>query len=830
MLSKLFGLKGLFLSSLLLLSACGGGSGGSSNPDQASAQTFEVNASAGAGGSISPDIRMVASGVSTTFTVTADSGFSIDAVTGCNGTLLGNTFTTEVITADCSINSTFIDNSAPPPETFTVTTTSGVGGSISPATSIVDNGNTALFTLTPDAGFNIDAVTGCNGTLLGSTYTTAVITADCSINATFIDNSTPLPETFTVTATAGAGGMITPVTSVVSNGDTAVFTVTPDSGFNIDSVSGCTGNLSGNNFITDAITATCVVTASFSAVSSFPPAIASSLTLEITQTKIFRFTWSDADDASFYRLLENVDGNSGFVQVSPDIPSGVGIFDHIIPLYLRANAQYVLQSCNENACSDSSIVSVVGNLVEAIGYIKTDNPGRSEFFGSSLDISESGERMVIAAPGTGNINSSNLGNAFVFDRSDSGMWSQSIDLTELLAVGEAGGVNSVTISQDGNTIALTNAGYRDEISNRVLGAVHIFTFSGLEWELQSTVIPDNASEVGSLSGRLFGRSIKLSSNGNILAVGDPIDPSNSRGINGEANNNLSAASGAVFIFERVNGSWSQRDYIKSSNSDLGDGFGESLSLSGDGTTLAVGAPGEDSATRGINGNQSNFSSNTNSGAVYIFRRISNQWQQSAYVKASNTTERSGVSFGSALSLASDGETLAVSAIFEPSDAIGVNGDQFNNNSPASGAVYVYSHSNNNWNQEAYVKATNSKVNYQFGRSLSLSGDGNLLAVGSVVDKSISVGINGDQENIGDGGGAVYVYERVNSAWDSKSYVKPSNIGGILFSGNNKGVEFSDDGNTLLIGAPWEYGTSSGINGDSTLPIPGIPNSGAVFLY
>jgi hypothetical protein len=73
---------------------------------------------------------------------------------------------------------------------FTVTANAGSGGSISPGNASVNQGATTSFTVTPDTGFSIASVTGCNGTLSGSTYTTGSITADCAIEATFVGDLT----------------------------------------------------------------------------------------------------------------------------------------------------------------------------------------------------------------------------------------------------------------------------------------------------------------------------------------------------------------------------------------------------------------------------------------------------------------------------------------------------------------------------------------------------------------------------------------------------------------------------------------------------------------
>ncbi|HEX7840989.1 MAG TPA: FG-GAP repeat protein, partial [Kofleriaceae bacterium] len=79
-----------------------------------------------------------------------------------------------------------------------------------------------------------------------------------------------------------------------------------------------------------------------------------------------------------------------------------------------------------------------------------------------------------------------------------------------------------------------------------------------------------------------------------------------------------AAAGAVYLFGRRGTTWSQRSYVKASNTEVRDEFGGSVALSADASTLAVGAHFEDSAATGIGGNQADNAA-ANSGAVYVFR-------------------------------------------------------------------------------------------------------------------------------------------------------------------------------------------------------------------
>ena len=116
------------------------------------------------------------------------------------------------------------------------------------------------------------------------------------------------------------------------------------------------------------------------------------------------------------------------------------------------------------------------------------------------------------------------------------------------------------------------------------------------------------------------------------------------------------------------------------------GFGTSVTLSGDGSLLAVGATLEDSKATGIDGDASDNSA-TDAGAVYLFTRSGTAWTQHAYVKASNPG--AGDSFGHSLALSTDGSTLAVGTTSEDSKATGIGGDDGDNSDGNAGAVYVY---------------------------------------------------------------------------------------------------------------------------------------------
>src|SRR6266700_7657426 len=234
----------------------------------------------------------------------------------------------------------------------------------------------------------------------------------------------------------------------------------------------------------------------------------------------------------------------------------------------------------------------------------------------------------------------------------------------------------------------------------------------------------------------FGFAVALSSDGNTLVVGAPGEASAATGIIGaDQTDNAADSAGAVYIFIRsIAGTWSQQAYIKASNAEAGDQFGISVALSSDGNTLAVGATGEDSALPGVTaGNVSEVTAGNTApgaGAVYVFTRSGTTWTQQAYVKASNTGADD--QFGISVALNSDGSTLAVGATGEDSALPGVtpgivSEGTAGNAAPGAGAVYVFTRDLGGvWSQQAYVKASNTDADDQFGISVALSSDGNTL--------------------------------------------------------------------------------------------------------
>jgi hypothetical protein len=295
-------------------------------------------------------------------------------------------------------------------------------------------------------------------------------------------------------------------------------------------------------------------------------------------------------------------------------------------------------------------------------------------------------------------------------------------------------------NEDSNATGVNGDQSNNSASNS--GAAYVFVRSGNTWSQQAYL---KASNTG--AGDQFGFSVAIS--GETIVVGAVGEDSNATGVNGDQSNNSATDSGAAYVFVRSGSTWSQQAYLKASNTEAGDQFGASVAISGE--TIVVGALGEDSNARGVNGNQSN-NSTAFAGAAYVFVRSGSTWSQQAYLKASNTDLAS--QFGHSIGIS--GEMIVIGAPGESSNATGINGNQSDISAIDAGAAYVFVRSDGTWSQQLYLKASNTEERDRFGFAVAISGE--TILVGARDEDSNATGVNGNQsENSALDSGAVYVF-------------------------------------------------------------------------
>jgi hypothetical protein len=498
-------------------------------------------------------------------------------------------------------------------------------------------------------------------------------------------------------------------------------------------------------------------------------------------------------------------------------------------------------SYNGLSVADVGVTNTDNDAITPVqqAYVKASNTAANDRFGQRVALSADGNTMAVTglredsnATGINGDQTNNLagdsGAVYVFTRSGATWTQQAYIKASNTGAGEDFG-EGIALSSDGNTLVVgspgegSNAtgidGNQADNSAPLAGATYIFTRAATVWTQQAYIKASNTNALDR-----FGFCVALSSDGNTLAVGARVEASNATGVDGNQADNSASAAGAVYMFSRAGAVWSQQTYIKASNTDAGDYFGYLVALSSDGNTLIVVARLEGSGATGIGGNQAD-NSVAMAGAVYAFTRSGMVWTQEAYIKASNTGGSDF--FGTSIALAADGNTLAVGASQEASNATGIDGNQLDNSAPVAGAVYLFTRAGVIWSQQAYIKATNTQSNDYFGYSVSLSADGNKLVVGAVGEASNATGIGGNQANNAlAAAGAAYELTRTGVTWAHRVYIKASNTGGTDQFGAS--IALSADGNTLAVGANQEASNATGIGGLQTNNA--AMSAGAVYVF
>lgn len=371
-------------------------------------------------------------------------------------------------------------------------------------------------------------------------------------------------------------------------------------------------------------------------------------------------------------------------------------------------------------------------------YLKASNTGTEDFFGSSVAID--GDTLVVgaigeasAATGVGGNQSNDsapfAGAAYVFVRSGT-TWTQQAYLKASNT--EEYDLFGSDVAIEPDLIVVGAPGEDGGGTGR--GAAYSFTRSGTTWSQQNYLKPSVA--VGSAA---FGKSLELDAG--TLVVGAP----------GEQN------TGAAYVFVRSGSLFVEQAYLKAPVPGATDRFGASVDVYGN--TVVAGAPGEDSSSTGVGGPINE--SSPDSGAAYVFRRLSGVWSFQAFIKASNTQSADG--FGAAVT--AYGDKLVIGAYLEDGGGDGVGANPSDNSAPDAGAAYVFQRLGASWGQLAYLKATSSDAADQFGFGVSM--DGSSLVVGANWEDG-PPGLGGSSQT-----GAAYIFN-VPTSFVSLS-VPPSTI-------------------------------------------------------
>ncbi|GHP10826.1 hypothetical protein PPROV_000955700 [Pycnococcus provasolii] len=425
---------------------------------------------------------------------------------------------------------------------------------------------------------------------------------------------------------------------------------------------------------------------------------------------------------------------------------------------------------------------------------ETDFNFGSDNFGRVLEVSQDGLTMVVGAKGE-DTGGSNAGAAYLYTRAvPSGNWTE---VKKLQASDKQAGDSfgySVSTSADGSTVVVAAPGTSG------LGAAYVFTRGGGASGTNYTEVAKlMASDKRAFTFDMFGQSVSTSADGSTVVVGAPYESTG--GFN----------AGAAYVFTRGvdacgGTSYTEVAKLQASDKQKNDNFGYSVSTSADGSTVVVGAHGED--TGGYD-----------AGAAYVFTRGGagggGNYTEVAKLQASD--KQSYDRFGISVSTSADGSTVVVAA---PDKSGG-------------GAAYVFTRGggaggSSSYTQVAKLMASDKQGdNGQFGSSVSTSADGSTVVVGA--SKDIGWNWNMDSRDAG----AAYVFTRGGGA-SGTSYTQVA----MLQASDKQAVDrfgesvsVSGDGLTIAAGKPQELPNSGAayIFAAAPTPIggsPGVPTQGA----
>ncbi|MFS4491468.1 T9SS type A sorting domain-containing protein [Maribacter sp. 2308TA10-17] len=336
------------------------------------------------------------------------------------------------------------------------------------------------------------------------------------------------------------------------------------------------------------------------------------------------------------------------------------------------------------------------------------------------------------------------------------------------------------------------------------GGIYIFEREETAWIKKEKLFgPDTQSK------DYFGHSVAIKEN--IIVVGAY-----------RFNENGVESAGAVFVFENMNGTWTQVAKLIPSDSGSSDFFGSSVAL--DGNFIIVGSPGHDGEFQ-------------NAGAVYIFQKLNGVWQETQKLNAPQNNISDG--FGTSLSIENEFlvisehekiyvyENLANSWSFQSELVYNQNSlhrtgfepvVDISNKRIAVGGVHsviIFDKTGDNWNEIQELRTTDPISNYNsgnFGKSFDLEGD--RILIGALNHSS-----NGLHS------GKAYYLEKEGNLWSEKKRLISSNIG----AGDNFGISVALTPSTLLVGAEGEDSLGEHVP-EVDDPSTAANHSGAVYSF
>lgn len=314
----------------------------------------------------------------------------------------------------------------------------------------------------------------------------------------------------------------------------------------------------------------------------------------------------------------------------------------------------------------------------------------NDYFGMSVSVSSDGSVIAVGAH-CDDDKGSNSGSVYVFTRQANGNYVQSQKLTASDGAADDNFGISTSVSADASVLVV--GAHSDDDKGSASGSTYIFKRQANRTYIQTQKL--TASD--GAAGDQFGILVSISADASVLVV------------SAYGDDDKGTESGSAYVFaKQANGNYVQTQKLTASDGAASDNFGQSITVSADGSVIVVGAYGDDD--KGVD-----------SGSVYIFtKQVSGAYLQTQKLTASDGA--AGYYFGVSVSVSSDGSVIVAGAHYG------------NDKGSASGSVYIFTkQTNGSYNQFQKLTASDGASYDYFGASVSMSADASVIAVGAYGD-------------------------------------------------------------------------------------------------
>ena len=380
-------------------------------------------------------------------------------------------------------------------------------------------------------------------------------------------------------------------------------------------------------------------------------------------TSQLNFEWEATSDDAVVSLIQNDRLSRETTVIASGFEPRVNTFTlPVSPLVFQwQSTEFILEVCEQGDCLRSFSIPVDTLTNDSIARLEDETPAAFDFFGATLSSAADGRIILIGTPGA-DVTLDDTLISDSFSTPDSGevsllfevedIWFPGAQLQSAIAFENAQFGFSIAADLNADNIVIGAPG--DSHQEELAGSAYTFIRAGETWVQSSELQPGITRAFAD-----FGHAVAMSDDRQIIAVAAPGDPNASNDPFSSDESLVNAGSVSIYRYDPFIDEWLFSDYLQTDFAESGARFGETLSMSADGSVLAVSAPGS------VEGEEQ-----TNIGSVYLFelanagaRQLQKFTAQSIPDSAGAATSVTGaIEFGADLDLSADASTLIIASL------------------------------------------------------------------------------------------------------------------------------------------------------------------------